>query len=329
MSDLPLEPPSFPLFPAGLDIDISCRDPDEMSERSQFWGLEEVQVARGRFEGRLLAIHSNGVQLSHVQRNLGSQVRGSIPVDAIVLASILRQDAPILYRGGVISERQLIKVDQRREVDCQFHGGNGMITVAVNAALFQRVACATLGPAFLDGGADDRHLLEGPPCRSGLNRRLLGLLDRGRVEPERLAASEYGRVWEHQVLDAILADVTAMDASVPPTMRHRAARRAESFLREHCERRVSIAELCLETGVPKRTLMLGFRDVFGIPPLTYHRRLRLAAARRDLIDSWPGETSVTTIALRWGFDHFGRFSVDYRRMFGETPITTLQGTRST
>ena len=35
--------------------------------------------------------------------------------------------------------------------------------------------------------------------------------------------------------------------------------------------------------------------------------------------------SVTTVALRWGFDHFGRFSVDYRRMFGESPVMTLRG----
>jgi AraC-like DNA-binding protein len=71
--------------------------------------------------------------------------------------------------------------------------------------------------------------------------------------------------------------------------------------------------------------MLGFRDLFGIPPHAYHRRLRLSAARRQLLRSWPGETSVTAVAMRWGFDHFGRFSVDYRRVFGESPIATLQG----
>jgi AraC family transcriptional regulator, ethanolamine operon transcriptional activator len=329
MSDLPLGPPSIALFPAGFCLDIACRDPDEMSERSQFWGLEEVQFARGRFEGKLLATHSDGVQLSCVQRNLGSQVRGSIPAEAIVLGSILRQDAPILYRGSVVSDRQLMKIDRRREVDCQFHGGSGMIIVAVHAQLFQQVAQATLGAAFFDEGPSDRLVLRGAPCRSGLNRRLLDLLDRGLAAPKLLAAPEYGRIWEHQVLDAILADVIAPDLGMTPTMRHQAARRAEAFLRQHCKRRVSIAELCLETGVPKRTLMLGFRDVFGMPPLTYHRRMRLAAARRDLVNSWPDETSVTKIALRWGFEHFGRFSVDYRCMFGESPITTLRGTRST
>jgi AraC family ethanolamine operon transcriptional activator len=106
-------------------------------------------------------------------------------------------------------------------------------------------------------------------------------------------------------------------------MRHRAAPEAESFLRENLDRPVSIAELCLVTGVPKHTLMLGFTDSFGMPPLAFHRRLRLNAARRDLAGSRPGEATVTDVALRRGFDHLSRFSVDYRRMFGQSAIATL------
>jgi len=32
---------------------------------------------------------------------------------------------------------------------------------------------------------------------------------------------------------------------------------------------------------------------------------------------------VTDVALDWGFLHFGWFSQDYRRLFGETPSQTL------
>lgn len=34
-------------------------------------------------------------------------------------------------------------------------------------------------------------------------------------------------------------------------------------------------------------------------------------------------TSLTTIATRWGFLHIGRFTKDYRRLFHESPKTTL------
>jgi AraC-like DNA-binding protein len=37
-----------------------------------------------------------------------------------------------------------------------------------------------------------------------------------------------------------------------------------------------------------------------------------------------GEASVTDIALRWGFNHLGRFSQLYRERYGEKPLATLR-----
>jgi AraC-like DNA-binding protein len=216
-----------------------------------------------------------------------------------------------------------MRVDGRRGVDCQMLGGSELITIAVHAPLFHEHARATLGPAYFDAKPADRFALKGP--RTDLNRRLLALLEQGMNESERLREAQYGRVWEHQVLDAWLGDVATPDPGISFATRYRAAREAEVYLRAHRDRRVSIAELCGATGVPRRTLMLGFCELFGIPPAAYHRRMRLSAARRDLVRSWADETSVTTIALRWGFDHFGRFAGDYRRMFGESPNDTLRG----
>ena len=37
--------------------------------------------------------------------------------------------------------------------------------------------------------------------------------------------------------------------------------------------------------------------------------------------------SVTEIAMTWGFSHMGRFSVEYRRRFGEIPSDSLRRRR--
>ena len=73
--------------------------------------------------------------------------------------------------------------------------------------------------------------------------------------------------------------------------------------------------------------MLGFQEAFGMSPVAYHKRLRLNGARRQLLRASPHETTVTQVALDWGFDHFGRFSVDYRQLFSESPISTLRKRR--
>ena len=50
----------------------------------------------------------------------------------------------------------------------------------------------------------------------------------------------------------------------------------------------------------------------------------LLSPRRDLFVANPAEASVTRIARRYGFDHLGRFAVDYRSVFGESPSDTLR-----
>jgi AraC family transcriptional regulator, ethanolamine operon transcriptional activator len=316
-------------FPAGLRVDFTCRDPDEMVEQAVYWGMEEDQLGRGPFEASVRGVHSGRIQMSRARRTQGLWLRGSIPAGTVVLASLLRRSAPVFHRGARVAEHEVMLVRAADELDFRSVVGDQQITVAVHAPLFEELARAALGPAFFDCGSPDRLALRAPTIRSRLNRRLMDLLDEGFDQPDRLRHPEHGRAWDYRVLDTWLADVTAPDPGFTPAMRHLAAREAESFLRENLDRPVSIAELCVVTGVPKRTLMLGFADSFGMPPLAFHRRLRLNAARRDLAGSRPGEATVTDVALHWGFDHFGRFSIDYRRMFGESPIATLRGSSRT
>jgi AraC-like DNA-binding protein len=52
----------------------------------------------------------------------------------------------------------------------------------------------------------------------------------------------------------------------------------------------------------------------------------MTAAREELAS--PGATTtVTDVALKWGFNHLGRFSGFYVRQFGEAPSETLRVAR--
>ena len=103
-------------------------------------------------------------------------------------------------------------------------------------------------------------------------------------------------------------------------------KKAVDHIRGDLGRKISAAELVAHCGVPERTLRKHFHTFMGVSPLEFWRRLRLAAVREDLLKG-ANARSVTDAAARFGFTHFGRFSQQYRRCFGETPSATLQRSR--
>jgi AraC-like DNA-binding protein len=60
------------------------------------------------------------------------------------------------------------------------------------------------------------------------------------------------------------------------------------------------------------------------PPYRHLRMRRLSQARSALLSADGNFTTVTEIATLFGFVELGRFSVEYRKMFGESPSQTLQ-----
>jgi AraC-like DNA-binding protein len=99
--------------------------------------------------------------------------------------------------------------------------------------------------------------------------------------------------------------------------------KARAFLNERSHAPVYLAELCAATGVPERTLRDIFHSVLGVSPLKYLQLRRMRQVRVALHKSDKQDHSVKQIALASGFWELGRFAVEYKRLFGESPSETL------
>ncbi|KSL14582.1 AraC family transcriptional regulator [Pseudomonas aeruginosa] len=97
--------------------------------------------------------------------------------------------------------------------------------------------------------------------------------------------------------------------------------RAREFLQANARETLSLEDVERAAGVSRFKLFEGFRRYFGVSPMSYLKHYRLAAVREEILASG-GARSISTIALGWGFSHLGRFSVDYRKRFEETPSMT-------
>ena len=103
----------------------------------------------------------------------------------------------------------------------------------------------------------------------------------------------------------------------------RAVRRALDFMQAGFERDIGMAELAEAAGLSVRALQRQFKTFLGKSPHEALRDIRFERARRHLLLGRPG-TRVMDVAAAFGFPHFGRFSIEYRRRYGETPSQTLR-----
>jgi AraC-like DNA-binding protein len=102
-------------------------------------------------------------------------------------------------------------------------------------------------------------------------------------------------------------------------LRPRTVARAIALIEEHPEAPYTIGDVARHAGVSARRLQQGFREHLGMTPTEFLRTTRLERAHRDLLD---GEDVVTDVALRWGFQHLGRFAQAYRQQYGMLPSET-------
>lgn len=100
--------------------------------------------------------------------------------------------------------------------------------------------------------------------------------------------------------------------------------RIDTFLREHVDQPIHVAELCNVTGVSERSLRNACYAVCGTSPKRYLTRRRMEAVHRALEAASPTEATVTRIATDFGFFELGRFAATYNAIYGERPSETLR-----
>lgn len=112
--------------------------------------------------------------------------------------------------------------------------------------------------------------------------------------------------------------------SKEPAAPPRAIRLALEIIENRAAEPLTVADIAAEVHVSVRVLQDGFRRHIDCSPTEHLREIRLRRAQAALAEADPETSTVTSIAVGWGFLHMGRFSVEYGRRFGESPSVTLR-----
>ena len=106
-----------------------------------------------------------------------------------------------------------------------------------------------------------------------------------------------------------------------PRAASRDVRRAIDYIEGNLTAPITLADIVEAAGVAGRVLFKHFKRTTGTSPMAYLRNARFAGVRAALHRARPTDR-VVDVASRWGFDHIGRFAIEYRRRFGEKPSET-------
>ncbi|TKD12358.1 AraC family transcriptional regulator [Polyangium fumosum] len=104
-------------------------------------------------------------------------------------------------------------------------------------------------------------------------------------------------------------------------------RKAEEYMAAHAAEPITLADVVAAAGAPERSLRAAFVACRGMPPMDFLRRRRFELARGHLAEP-SADTSVAGVVAALGLGHPGRFSIEYKVRFGESPSETLSAGRA-
>ena len=99
--------------------------------------------------------------------------------------------------------------------------------------------------------------------------------------------------------------------------------RAEEYICSNLKKPITRDQLAEVSSRSIRTLSRAFERRYGVGPMSFIKQRRLDAAYLDLLNAEADATTVTQVAFNYGFMHVGKFAIEYKKVFGESPSTSL------
>jgi AraC-like DNA-binding protein len=302
-------------------VTFAAEEPADFSDGAKLlgWNIQTFAL-RSRFRASLTGAQTAGAQLTRVGSASAHISRGEAPRDAYVLVFSRRRKGLTKIGGEELHDANIGVVHPDRGFEFRTAGAD-LLLPTLSRRRMEETTRALWGRSIAETG--DISTLGFPDLRTSATpaaswfTRVEALFD----TPEFTVIERATREFEERLLEDLLVAVAPPERRAPGVNCRRGARRAEAFIQEHWQDSILLADLCRAADAPERSLRHGFGELYGVSPMAYLRSVRMHAAR-DQLHRTECERLISEVALRCGFTHFGRFSVDYRRAFGETPSQT-------
>ena len=319
---------SDPNQPAVTAVEIS--DPTEASRGIDGINIDAMQLTSAPFNVRRVVVRLDGAVV--VYHSVSHRVRTRTKVLPGFLAFMtIGPQSKVTVNGLPVLPEVMLAAEAETEVTFVAEPGYESVTFLVPPEEIR----AHWSDRRREGSFRPLHGIERLRANPELVRRLFSwgkrMVEAAARQPEvfddRREARAAARV---EMVESLLSTLDETSGFEPiradKTLQSQAliVRKAEDYALSHAGEHVYVSDLCRAAAVGERALEYAFKEVMGSTPVAHLVRLRLHRVRQALQASPRGSTTVSAVALDWGFWHFGEFSRSYKNCFGERPSETLR-----
>jgi AraC-like DNA-binding protein len=299
-------------------------EPSEFEQSIRGTDLKAVVVGARGYNAELIRIDLHRVWAQHGRQSVpGICHFATLPGRAAVIFAADDNRSPAFVSGMELSSGNLIRYAAGAEHHFRMTGDSHWQTMSMTIEDLNEATRALVGCDLAPPGTSRVKSIPAP-----LISRLRKLHDAAAqlalTTPDILAHPEVANALEQELVRVLVACLTqGVEIAHVREGRVPVMRRFEEALEARDGQPAYLLDICREIGVSDRSLRLHCVEHLGMGPQRYLWLRRMNLARRALARAGGSKTTVTSIATEYGFCELGRFSVQYRKLFGETPSATL------
>jgi AraC-like DNA-binding protein len=308
-----------------LSVVRTFRDPDDYTAAFQATKAEVTITGRGLFAAKLTRIQLHHLWMQRYSETLPRIAHAAHVSDRAIISFCTEPGPSLLWDGVEMQPNCIIRHGEGESAFQRSVGPASFASMSLPIALMVS-AGATIRGCNLTPPRDMLAVMPSPAAMARLQRLHAAVSTLAEDAPDILTNPEAARGAEQSLVEAMVACLSEKETRADSAaQRHHAMiiRRFRRLLEDNPNQPHYIPELCAALGVSDRLLRVCCKEHLGMGPHRYLLLRRMHLARRALRAGTLGETNVTKIATRYGFFELGRFAVEYKSLFAESPSASL------
>lgn len=301
-----------------------ARDFEEQASLLMGWNQDYAQLSSGLFKGYVTDLRFEDMHLFLEYTNQSLFQNGKLDDDVIAIGVPLALNSPGIFCGTACNNHSLHIFSGHNGFE--FYSPTGLLMAGIT---LKREALLPLMGKDADYKLDlicsHSHLMNiGSQGLQALRDLMSGAFEMLHQHPGLTADYDAMSSLKQNILTEVASCLSLIDEHDQQALN--AAKcwnilgESRQFIFEHFDSPISVADLCQHLDISRRTLQYSFQQHLNTNPIAFLRAERLNGVRRMLKTA----NSVTEAAAHWGFWHFGHFSQEYKKMFGELPSATFR-----